>query len=300
MNGFVFIDAGGTQIKSAAYSGSGERLCSIHSVPSLSAENKDTVLGNFLSVIEKEKQVLRASGYSLNAVGFSFPGPFDYPEGICLIRGLHKYESIYGIPLREAFLHFPGQQAVTPETRLFFLHDMASFALGEAYRSLSGQSPRILCLCIGTGAGSAFLEEGRLLTKDPRIPDQGWIYPFPLRGASIDDWISARGLEKLAVSAGFPSGTSGKDLSCLAADGNSAAREVWHEFGTLIAEALSPFVLSFSPQQILFGGQISKAMEYFRKEVQEAFPELLLSAVPDTTESMFRGLYEAMTTDEHV
>lgn len=298
MDGFVFLDAGGTQVKSAAYSPDGRRLCDIHSVPSLSSADKDAILANFLSVIEKEKQVLLSAGFALGAVGFSFPGPFDYPAGICLIRGLCKYESIYGVSLREAFLSFPGQQAVSPDTRFFFQHDMKSFALGEASRSLDPETRRILCLCIGTGAGSAFLEDGKMLTEDPRIPDQGWFYPFPLRGATVDDWVSARGLEKLAVNAGFPAGTTGKDLSRLAAGGDETALAVWREFGSLIAEAVGPWVRSFRPDLLILGGQISRAMDYFGAPVRTAFPDLRITGVLDTTESMFRGLYAAMTEND--
>ena len=298
MDGFVFLDAGGTQIKSAAYSPDGRPLCGIHSAPSRSLEDRDTILSNFLSVIDREKQVLLASGFTLGSVGFSFPGPFDYPAGICLIRGLHKYESIYGISLRQALPDFPGQHVIPPGTRFFFQHDMKSFALGEASRSLDPETGRILCLCIGTGAGSAFLENGRMLAKDPRVPDEGWIYPFPLRGAIVDDWISARGLERLAVDAGFPAGTTGKDLSRLAAGGDSTALAVWHEFGSLVAEALAPWVRSFRPQLLLFGGQISKAMDYFGAPVFAAFPGLKSASVLDTTESMFRGLYAAMTAND--
>ena len=297
MDGFAFLDVGGTQIKSAAFSESGQRLSPIHSVPSHAVEDRDTILSNFLSVIEEERQCLLSSGRSLGAVGFAFPGPFDYPEGICLIRGLHKYESVYGLSLREALLHFPGQQTLTPETRLFFQHDMASFALGEADRSLSEQTRRIFCLCIGTGAGSAFLENGQLLTRDPRIPDQGWIYPFPLHGATIDDWISARGLEKIAADAGFAPGTTGKDLFRMASEGDAAALEVWNRFGRLITEAVTPFIQSFRPQLLLFGGQISGALAYFSAGVQSAFPDLPICAVPNTTESTFRGLYKAMAKE---
>ena len=298
MKGYIFLDVGGTQVKSAAYSEAGERLCPIESVPALAGEDRDTILSNFLSVIGRRKECLLSAGLSPDVIGFAFPGPFDYPEGISRIRGLDKYDSIYGVPLREALLRFPGQQAVTPDTRMFFLHDIASFALGEAYRSLSGQTQRIFCLCIGTGAGSAFLEKGKLLTRDPRVPENGWIYSFPLRGKTIDDWVSARGLAKLAGDAGFPAGTAGKDLYRMARDGNEAARAVWRQFGILIAEAAAPFIRSFRPQMLLFGGQIAGAIDYFGPAVRNAYPGLSIRSVPDTTESIFRGLRAALADQE--
>ena len=293
MKGFVFLDVGGTQIRSAAFSGDGKQLGAALSVPSRAKEDRNAILANFLAVIADRKKLLDAAGLPLNTVGFAFPGPFDYPKGICLIRGLDKYESLYGISLPEALLGFPGQRTVTPETGIFFRHDVASFALGEACRSLSAETERVLCLCIGTGAGSAFLEQGKLLEQDPRIPDRGWIHPFPLRGKTVDDWVSVRGLEKLASAARFSPGTTGKELSVLAAEGNPFALEVWHQFGLLTAEAVGPFVRSFQPQLLLLGGRISGALEWFGPALRDSLPGLALCAVPDTTESIFRGLLAA-------
>src|ERR1044072_9863434 len=34
-------------------------------------------------------------------VGFAMPGPFDYPNGICLIKGFDKYEALYGLSIRQ-------------------------------------------------------------------------------------------------------------------------------------------------------------------------------------------------------
>ncbi len=295
MEGYVFLDVGGTQIKSAAYSPEGERIGGIRVDLSRAKEDRETILSNFLSILEAGRRRLLAAGLTLGAAGFAFPGPFDYPEGISRMRGLDKYDSIYGLKLREALLHFPGQRTLTPDTQMFFRHDIASFALGEKDRSLRKETRRIFCLCIGTGAGSAFLEAGQLLTRDPRVPEEGWIYSFPFRGATIDDWISARGLEKIAGDAGFTPGTTGKDLCRLAAEGNNDAMTVWRRFGALTAEAAAPFIRSFRPQALLFGGQIAGALAYFGPEVQAAFPDLLFSAVPNTTESTFRGLYTALT-----
>lgn len=291
--GYVLLDAGGTQIKSAAFSDTGSRLDEIHAAPSRAREGKDTVLENLLDIIARERDVLSGNGLACGCVGMAFPGPFDYENGISHMRGLGKYDAIEGVKLEEALKSFPGDKALPADTRLFFRHDVDSFALGTARRDPACGKARVLCLCIGTGAGSAFLENGQLLKHDPRVPENGWIYCFPFHGMTVDDWISARGLERLARAAGFPPGMTGKDLYALCAEGDPRAAGVWNEFGKLIAEALRPFIASFRPGALVFGGQISKAEKFFGPAVREAFPEAAMRLVEDTTENTFYGLLAA-------
>ena len=293
MNGYVLLDTGGTEIKSAAFSESGNRLDSIHSAPSHAQAGKEKILENLLAIISREKRILEANGYTLSCVGLAFPGPFDYEKGISHIRGLAKYDAIEGVALEEALKSCPGQNALPTEARFFFRHDVDSFALGIASREPSCGEGRIMCLCIGTGAGSAFLEDGCLLKQGPGVPDNGWIYPYPLRGMTVDDWLSVRGLARLAGEAGFPAGTSGKDLSGMAAEGNAEATAVWKNFGTLIAEGIRPFVESFRPDRLVLGGQISKAEKYFGNGIRERYPELSILNVSDTTEYILAGLLAA-------
>jgi glucokinase len=33
-------------------------------------------------------------------IGISMPGPFDYENGICLIKGQNKYEALYGLYIK--------------------------------------------------------------------------------------------------------------------------------------------------------------------------------------------------------
>ena len=290
MNGYVLLDAGGTEIKSAAFTHSGKRLDSIHPAPSYAQADRETFLRNLLAVIAREKQVLEDNGYLPGAVGLAFPGPFDYEKGISHISGLAKYDAIEGLALEDALKSFPGQTVLNPGVRFFFRHDLDSFARGIASLEPSCAEGRIMCLCIGTGAGSAFLEGGCLLKQAPGIPANGWIYPFPFRGFTIDDWISARGLERLAREAGFPPGTSGKDLSGLAAQGNRQAAGVWRTFGLFIADALQPFLDSFRPDRLVLGGQISKAERFFGSGLRDRYPELPVLTVSDTTEYILEGL----------
>ena len=290
MNGYVLLDAGGTEIKSAAFSGDGNRLDEIHSAPSHAREDREKILGNLLDVIGREKKILEAGGYRLGIVGMAFPGPFDYPNGISHIRGLDKYDAIDGVALEKALKGIPGQDVLAPDVRFFFRHDVDSFALGTAAREPACAGGRTICLAIGTGTGSAFLEEGRLVKKGKGAPDDGWIYPFPFRGGIIDDWVSVRGLAKLTAEAGFPAGTSGKDLSGLAAQENRQAAAVWEAFGRLIAEALEPFIASFRPDRLVLGGQISKAEKYFGGEIRRRYPEMEILVISDTTEYILEGL----------
>ena len=290
MNGYVLLDAGGTEIKSAAFSETGKRLDSIHSAPSHAREDREAILRNMLDVIAREKAVLEANGIRLGTVGMAFPGPFDYEKGISHIRGLDKYDAIDGVALEKALKGIPGQDVLEDGVRFFFRHDVNSFARGLPSMEPSCAAGRILCLCIGTGSGSAFLEDGRLLQRDPRVPDNGWIYPFPFRGMTIDDWVSVRGLARLAGEAGFPPGTTGKDLSGMAAGGNRQALDVWNAFGACIAEALGPFMDSFRPGKLVLGGQISKAERYFGTEIRKQYPDLEILPVSDTTETILAGL----------
>ena len=290
MNGYVLLDAGGTEIKSAAFSDTGRRLDEIHSAPSHAREDREKILGNLLDVIAREKGVLEAGGYRLGTVGMAFPGPFDYPKGISHIRGLDKYDAIDGVALEEALKGIPGQGVLAPDVRFFFRHDVDSFALGTAAREPACAGGRTICLAIGTGTGSAFLDGGRLVKKGKGAPDDGWIYPFPFRGGIIDDWVSVRGLAKLTAEAGFPAGTTGKDLSRMASQGDRQAAAVWEEFGRLIAEALEPFIASFRPDRLVLGGQISKAEKYFGGEIRKRYPEMEIIVISDTTEYILEGL----------
>ena len=80
----------------------------------------------------------------------AIPGPFDYENGISRMQGLNKYDAIYGIPLEKKSRRACGTWIST----IFVLHDIEAFALGEAGGNCRDVD-KILCVCIGTGAGSA-------------------------------------------------------------------------------------------------------------------------------------------------
>ena len=80
--------------------------------------------------------------------------------------------------------------------KILFRHDVEAFARGVYRFGMKKQQEKVLCLCIGTGAGSAFLENGEALKKKTEaVPENGWIYNSAFRDSILDDYLSVRGLK---------------------------------------------------------------------------------------------------------
>ena len=157
----------------------------------------------------------------------AIPGPFDYENGISRMQGLNKYDAIYGIPLEREI------KARVPElgsARFLFLHDIEAFALGESWYGNCRDADKILCVCIGTGAGSAFVENGKTVKTGKGVPENGWIYQQPFGDAILDDYLSVRGLEQISLAV-TGKVWSGKELYGLVKAGNMEAEEVWRRYG---------------------------------------------------------------------
>ena len=125
------------------------------------------------------------------------------------MQGLDKYDSIYGISIEE---EMKRRTDFIQDTNFCFLHDVEAFALGESWFGEGREAGRLLCLCIGTGTGSAFIENKRVIKeKTEGVPDHGWIYNLPYRDSIIDDYLSVRGLLKISREI-TGTGLNGKEL----------------------------------------------------------------------------------------
>ena len=66
----------------------------------------------------------------VKGIGFAMPGPFDYVNGICLIKGVAKYENLYGFNIGDAIV---SSLDVAENIDARFMNDASSFAVGEAW-----------------------------------------------------------------------------------------------------------------------------------------------------------------------
>jgi glucokinase len=186
--------------------------------------------------------------------GVAVPGPFDYAAGICMVS--HKLPGLYGVNLRRELAVRLGLGGGT----VSFLNDADAFLLGEWWAGAARGHTRAIGITLGTGLGSAFLEEGRIVRTGPGVPADGALYKLAFRGAPVEETISRRAL--LASYGADPDG--GPDVEQIAERarvGERRARLVFEELAADLAEFLVPWLEAFAPACLVVGGSIAHAWE---------------------------------------
>ncbi|MFC7680348.1 ROK family protein [Paenibacillus sp. GCM10028914] len=234
-------------------------------------------------------------------IGFAFPGPFDYTNGIALLQGVGKYDALYQLSvcdlLREEFMRrkqtSPGR---TPDALasadIRFGNDALLFGLGVSIRF---PLERLVCLTLGTGLGSAFIENGQIVQGRNGVPSNGMLFAEPYREGIVDDYFGRRGILKLASERGILSIDSDvADLAHAARNGDTEAGDLFHEYGYRLGEMLLPYVASFHPHRIVLGGQISSSFSLWETDAQEALGErfsIPILQFQDGMDAVFQGIH---------
>ncbi|MDO3412519.1 ROK family protein [Saccharibacillus sp. CPCC 101409] len=297
----VAFDVGGTQIKAAAVVGGAVREDTIGYYESRADLAADDIIarfaGIFVDTLDKAGPDAAADG-----LGLAFPGPFDYEAGVSRIRGLGKFDALYGLAVgelleRELRANERTKARLAPRFRIVFENDAALFGLGESAAGGAAESARrAVCLTIGTGLGSCFLEQGRLVKHREDAPDEGWLYTVPYENGIADDYISRRGVLALAEELGLDARRLDvRELAGLAESGEEKARLLFERFGRRMALILTPSLLKFRPEVVVLGGQISKSAHLFAPafEAEAAAAGLAanIEVSSDTLLGTLRGIY---------
>jgi glucokinase len=220
-----------------------------------------------------------AAAGSENGMGatLAVPGPFNFQAGISLMR--HKLPYLYGVDLRLALATRLGCE---PD-QVRFLNDAAAFLLGEIGAGAARGFARVIGLTLGTGIGSAFAVNGKLVTEGPGIPPGGEIWNVPYEGGIVEDFISSR-----AIAGHYEQSTGSKrsvaELAAAAAHDRAAA-QTFAEFGRQLGHVLQTVVAGFHADLIVLGGGIARSPELFlpatRSQLQNGAAELRVSELMD-------------------
>lgn len=249
------LDIGGTHITAAVVSakeGSFSMLSQVRSGVDSMAD-KSVILEHWENGIDKALAELKNP---ITEIYVSIPGPFDYEKGISLMDGMHKYQSILYMDVKD----YLSQKYAVPTAHIFFFNDAQAFLLGEVYH-YGLYDNKVIGLTLGTGLGSAIFENGKV--KDLNYGSAKF------RQGIAEDYISTRGILKHVKTHNHHTFQNVKELVF-----SDQWKEEKDEAFDFLAEALIEFIQLYiyplNPSSIIIGGSIANAHDLFLKRVQSA------------------------------
>ena len=216
---------------------------------------------------------------NVKGIGFAMPGPFDYVKGISYIRGVAKYENLYGINISDAISY---NLSAKDDFLIRFMNDASSFAVGEAWAGSAANFNRSLSITLGTGFGSAFISNRIPIVDGPEVPKLGCIYHIPYKDGIADDYFSTRGLLSRYKKLTGKELVGVKELASLAGT-EKAVKDLFTDFGDNAGLFLAPWLKKFRAEILVIGGNISHAYSLFgdvfesRLKKENCFCEVAIS-----------------------
>jgi glucokinase len=212
-------------------------------------------------------------------IAIAMPGPFDYEEGVCLIKGLHKYESLYGLNIKN---YISDSLDIKP-ANICFVNDAQCFLEGEMKGNQYNSYKRTLGITLGTGLGSAISFNGN--TEDANFA----VSPF--KGTIAEEYLSTRWFVERYYQL---SGERVKDVKDIILHNHPLFIDsIFEEFADTFFQFLSPLILNDMYEVLIIGGNIVKAADRFLDRLQAQLNTLPVAA-PIQIHLANLGEYSAM------
>jgi glucokinase len=210
-------------------------------------------------------------------IGVAIPGPFDYREGIFLMK--HKFAAVYG----KKFADIAG---LPKGSRLRFIHDVN--AVLEGALAMNGLKDRnVALITIGTGLGFTYSVKGKV-QYGPMLSPIRALYNVPYRSGILEDVVSARGIVNAYVERTGRTSESAYDIAMRAYAGEIEALEVYNGVGEALADVLPEMLDELGIDTLLMGGQISKSLNLIDRPLRNALEGISVEMAPD--EAVFTGI----------
>jgi glucokinase len=183
-------------------------------------------------------------------LGIAMPGPYDYPNGISLIKDQGKMRSLYGLSVKNLLAE---SVKISPES-ISFTNDAEAFLLGESLAGAGRGLENSIGLTLGTGLGSAF--------KIGTVVNDAKLWTAPFRDGIAEDYLGTGWIRNYAFEE-FGITVSGmKDLLSGSFD-RKITEDVLSQFGSALGEFLFQYAKPMQCQGVVLGGKISKAAQRY-------------------------------------
>ena len=246
-----------------------ETLLDKWEVPTDTAENGKNIIADIVRSLPE-----RADGAAIGVPGAVLPDGtvnrcVNLGWGVC--RPGDEFTALSGIPCRMA-------------------NDANAAALGEQWRGGGVGYGSILMVTLGTGVGGGIVYGGELLTGAHGAGGEiGHICVVPTEEEActcgnhgcLEQYCSATGIARLARKAGLGELTA-KDVFDRAGAGDPVALSVVETACDLLGRGIAASCAVFDPEAVVLGGGVSKAGEFLRIRVEQAFRRYAFHACRET------------------
>ncbi len=200
----------------------------------------------------------------LAGIGFAMPGPFNYKTGLAMFERNDKYEALYNVNVVD---ELRGLLSV-PDISMRFLNDATSFAVGVSWLGKAQNFKKSISITLGTGFGSAYIEDGLPIVEREDVPEHGCFWYLPFKDGIADDYFSTRWFlkEYKDVMGGEASGV--KEIAEAARE-DAATKAIFDTFGKNMGEFFVPWLKKFPADIIVMGGNVSGAFDLFSDSLKD-------------------------------
>ena len=192
---------------------------------------------------------------TISHIGIAMPGPFNYQSGVCLMKGVNKYENLFGLNIKDLL----AKKLNLKPQNIRFRNDAEAYLEGEVMMGAAHGYLKAIGLTLGTGLGTAVSESG--VTRDAELGIN-----VPLLEGVAEDYISTRWFVKRYKELTGESITGVKEVTRNAVP---SAQQLFNEFATNLAAFLKIFIEKESPNVVVIGGNIANNWDLFMPQVLE-------------------------------
>ena len=266
----IGVDIGGSHISCAAIDLDNKSILQ-HTFASRQVDNKagvEYILNNWILTINESCRAINRD--ELAGIGFAMPGPFEYDKGIARFNSsVDKYESLSGINIAERLMNI---FSFSDASGIRFMNDASAFAVGEAWFGKASDVSRSVSVTLGTGFGSAFIEDGLPVVERNDVPEMGCVWHLPFNKGIGDDYFSTRWFIKNYKERTGKQMTGVREIADIAHK-EPVAKELFMEYGSNLGNFLGPWLEKFNANTLVIGGNVSAAYSLFGAQFEKTLED---------------------------
>ncbi len=208
----------------------------------------------------------RIDATKLAGIGFAMPGPFDYRNGISKME--HKFPELFDKTIADELNPLLESEPLP----MRFLNDATSFAVGEAWLGRGKNARKLVVATLGTGFGSAFIDDGVPVVERDDVPEEGCLWYLPYADGIADEYFTTRWFVKHYGEVSGREVSGAKEVAEAARAGETTAQGVFDQYGRGMGEFLGPWLAKFEADTVVLGGNIAGAHDLFGPALETACP----------------------------